>query len=294
MTKQVNKNETSALEIFTKHELAPALQTRILELDPKFAERAPEEQEEIVVLLLEQAQKTTEGVRSRFPLINIRHAGTNAIELPKKAGEEDAPIVREFEGIILDQYITKAYWTSPMGKGSGGPPDCASLNGITPYVKEPINPDGCVTCPFNKFGSGIDQDGNATRGKRCRDQKRVIVVLDEHDLPCRLMLSAMNIGPFDTYMMDLRDQGTPIGTVRTKFKAVSAKNKGGTEFTGIELNTVRRLSMDEILKLKHDVITPLGSDFRIGAIEANEGTSAAGPTQEDLARGTGEKAAGVL
>lgn len=293
MTKQVNKDETKALAIFEKHELAPALRTRILELDPKFGERAPEEQEEIVVLLLEQAQKTTEGVRSRFPLINIRHAGTNAVELPKKAGEEDAPIVREFEGIILDQYVTKAHWASPMGK-DGGPPDCASLNGITPYVKEPVNADGCITCPFNKFGSGIDKDGNPTRGKRCRDQKRVIVVLDEHELPCRLMLSAMNIGPFDTYMMDLRDQGTPIGTVRTRFRAVSAKNKAGVEFTGIELNTVRRLSMDEILKLKREIITPLGADFRIGAIEANEGTAVAGPTSEDLARGTGEKAAGVL
>jgi len=293
MTK--SDKQTNALAIFERHDLVPALRARILEMDSRFAERTPEEQEEIVVLLLEQAQKTTEGVRSRFPMISIRHAGAKSIELPKLAGQEEPPIVREFDGVILDQYLTKAYWQAAMSGGSGSPPDCASLNALTPYVRDPINVD-CATCPFNRMGSGIDRDGNPTRGKRCRDQKRVIVKLDGHELPCRMMLSVMNIGPFDTYMMDLRDQGTPIGTVITRFKAAAAKNRAGVEYTGLELSTVRQLSMDEVLEIKRKVITPFGADFRVGAIEANEGdgTGSSGPSKEDLNRGTGKKAADVL
>jgi hypothetical protein len=175
------KDHAAALTVFERHQLAPAMRGRILEMDPKFEQRTAEEQEEIVLLLVDQAQKTTEGVRSRFPLIQVRHAGAKSFELPKTAGQSEGEIVREFEGVVVDQYITKAYWQNPMGGGSGSPPDCASLNALTPYTRDPISAD-CVTCPYNKFGSGVDRDGNPTRGKRCRDQKRAIVKLDGHEL----------------------------------------------------------------------------------------------------------------
>lgn len=292
MTK-TETNTEKAIAIFEEKAVTPALRSRIMEMDPGFAGRTREEQEEVVTFLLDQAEKTIEGVKSRLPMISIRHAGANAVELPKRAGQDSGEIVREFEGVILDQYLTKAYWEGSYSEGNGGPPDCASLDGLTPYVKEPIS-ENCTTCPFNKFGSGVDRDGNPTRGKRCRDQKRTIIWLEGHELPCRMTFSVKNIGPFDTYMNDLRDQGRPIGTVRTKFKAVKAASKAGQEYTSVELSTVKMLDIDEVLWLKRNVITPFADDFRIGAIEADEGAGESGPSKEDLERGTGKKAASVM
>lgn len=289
----MSKSNEKAVTIFERFEVAPALKKQILERDDKFLTRSREEQEELLVFLLGQAEKTLEGVKSRFPIIKVRHAGSKSIELPKVAGQEEAPIVRDFTGIICDQYLTKAYWEGKYGgEGSGSAPDCASVDGLTPYVKEPVN-DSCVTCPFNKFGSGVNQDGEPTRGKRCRDQKRVIVKIENNDLPCRMMLSAKNIGPFDTYMNDLQNQGLTIGSVLTRFKAVEGKGSSGQEFTAIDMTTARALSLDEVLELKRKVVEPYGADFRIGAIEANE-EGATGPSEQDLKRGTGEKASKVL
>lgn len=289
-----NVSEGSELAIFQEKGIQPALQKRIEELDPEFAKRSRGEQEEILDFLKERAEATLEGVKSRFPVVSVKHAGAGAIELPKSPGEDEGPLVRELTCVILDQYLTKGYWAQGLGKGSsGGPPDCASMDAITPYTKNPVSPS-CVTCQYNKFGSGIDNEGNPTRGKRCRDIKRVVVKLDGHDLPARLALSPKNLKNFDAYMNDLRDQGRTIGTVVTKIRARNEESASGPTFTALHFSTERELSMTEVLELKRNCVDPFKQDFRMGAIEIDEADEggAKGPPPEETSGG--EKAADVM
>lgn len=258
--------EVLALTLFQELQVPATVQAKIVERDPKFESRSPEDQRELIEFMLEQAALTTEGVRSRLPIVKIRHAGAKAFELPPEIGGEDGVSKKEFEATILDQYPTKAYWEDE--KNVGGRPDCASLDGITPYVQEPVNID-CISCPNNRWGSATQG-----KGKRCKDAKRLILALDGHELPCRLQISSANIKLIDQYLSDLRDQGAPIGTVITRFRAVEARNEGNVEFTGLEFSTVRTLTMDEVLEVKRYKVKPFKDDFRVGFIEsANEGDS---------------------
>lgn len=56
-------------------------------------------------------------------------------------------------------------------------PLCQSVNGIKPDAgaQEPQS-TLCATCPNNAWGSATDEKGNATRGKACKDNKRLAVV----------------------------------------------------------------------------------------------------------------------
>lgn len=270
---QTETTTETALTVFQEMGVTTSLGAKILDLAPNFKEMPEDEQREMITFFLRQAEKTTEGVKSRFPEIAIKHGGTVAFELPKKAGEDAGMLVREFEGVMLDQYLTKAYWRNAYGTGGRGAPDCASVDGMNPYTKDSVNaPDkgGCLTCPMNRFGSGIDEQGNPTRGKRCRDIKRAIIWMEGHELPVRIRISAANLKAFDGYMNDLRDQGLPIGSVKTRFRAKDDRNRAGVGYTGIELTTIEVLPWETIKQLKRDVIDVFEPDFRLGAIEADD------------------------
>jgi hypothetical protein len=286
--------DEKALAIFREFQLPEPLQARVLDMAPDFHDMPEDDQRALVEYWMEQAKATTEGVKARFPRAKMLHAGTVAFELPPEPGSEKGKIVREFDAIILDQHVTKAWWKDPYGDGGGGYPDCASLDGLKPYTPEPVA-SSCIKCALNRFGSGKDRDGNATRGKACRDTKRVIFYLDGHDLPLTLQISAANIKRFDSYMNALRDQGQPIGTVRTRFKAVEVTNKANVSYTGIELSTVDVLSIPEQLGLKRNVLDLFKSDFRIGAIEFDgEGSSERTAPSDTEQESTAKKAADIM
>jgi hypothetical protein len=254
--------ETLAVTVFEELQVPATIQTKIVESDPEFADRPPEEQRELVEFMLDQANLTTDGVRSRLPMVKIRHGGAKVFELPPEIGGEDVISKREFIAIILDQYTTKAWWEDE--DNVGGRPDCASLDAIKPYVKSPQNHD-CISCPHNQWGSATKG-----RGKRCRDAKRLILALDGHELPVRLQISSANIKLIDTYLSNLRDQGAPIGTVITRFRAVEARNEGGIEYTGVEFDTERKLDGSEILAVRRNKVVPFKDDFRVGFIESGD------------------------
>lgn len=291
-----SKTEEKALAIFQEKQITPAMQTAVLDMDPDFASRTEEEQREVLQMLIENAEKTLENVKSRFQQVDLIHAGTNLFKLPPSAETGDETTAKEFEAVILDQYLTKAYWEKRMGEGQGTPPDCASLDGYKPYTRNPVSAD-CISCPYNKFGTGVDQEGRPTRGKRCRDQKRLVLHLEGHRLPVRLTLSTMNIKNLDSFLSELSDQNLTMSKVRTRFRAVESKNAQGVKYTGVDLSIAEKLSIDEMLRIKRETIDAYGDQFRIGAIEAGEGDSGSDrtPSKEELEEeGQAVKAAAVM
>lgn len=55
-------------------------------------------------------------------------------------------------------------------------PDCFSRDGIKPDASSPMKQcENCAQCPHNQFGSGIDQNGNPTKGKACADTKMLAI-----------------------------------------------------------------------------------------------------------------------
>jgi hypothetical protein len=94
-------------------------------------------------------------------------------------------------------------------------PDCQSSDGIRPdaAVLTPQS-DQCATCQFNAWGSGIDQNGAPTKGKRCADAKILAVVVPEYGV-FELKIMPASLKNFGLYVKSLSGAGIPLGMAQT-------------------------------------------------------------------------------
>lgn len=81
------------------------------------------------------------------------------------------------------------------GESDGQRPTCYSNDGIAPSA-EAAEPQAkkCALCPHNQFGSRVNDDGTAGKGKACADQPRLAVADPEHlDRPFLLRVPPASI-----------------------------------------------------------------------------------------------------
>lgn len=260
--------------LFQELKVPATIQQQLLDLGDEFSTLDLDEQKEFIKLQIEQAALTTDGVRVKLPRAKLLHSGACLIELP---GDRTT---KEFDAVILDQFTTKGFWENEDADGS--PPDCQSIGGITPapWVKDPVS-ETCATCAHNRFGTALKG-----KGKRCKDNRRLVLRLigvEGGHLPCILQVPATVLKAIETYLSDCVNEGTPIGTMVTRFRAIDIVNQAnGQVSTGLEFTTVKTLSPIEQLHQKRDFITPFKDDFRSGGFEAfDDDDKAPAETEEE-------------
>jgi hypothetical protein len=168
-----------------------------------------------------QVTKTMKDVTARLPIIKISRE-TGQYMFP-----EDV-LKSEFIGVILASNVTKSYWDKAYG-GDNSPPTCASLDGVTPSQWEGDNPVSkkCGSCPMNKFGTAVDKDGNSTKGKACRDIRRVHILIDKEMFPYRLVLPPTSLYNYDDFVTRQTGKyGLPISLLVVNFSTEKAESDG--------------------------------------------------------------------
>lgn len=177
--------------------------------------------------------KNLEGVEPKLPVIKILHGGANLFEMP--TGEK----VESFPCIILDQFRTNAWWKEAYGEtGGGAPPDCFSMDGLTPDPSsEDVQSTRCKAgngepgCPMNEFGS-------AGRGKACKNMKRVHVLINNSSYPHRIIIPPTSLAAFDSYISALTDKGAPFQLVYTEFGLKAVTNKDGIGYAEMTFKAI--------------------------------------------------------
>lgn len=180
------------------------------------------------------------GVEARLPQIGIIHQA-QMFEFPD--GEKHA----SFTGTILDISRINAWWEQSFDETGGGvPPDCFSMDGITPdpFSGNRQNSE-CRSCTQNSFGS----DGG--RGKACKNMKRVHILLEGEMLPHRLTIPPSNLKAVDLYVSLLTSKGIPYQLVKTEFSLGKAKNKDGITYAEIQMKNIGTTdSVEEARRIK--------------------------------------------
>jgi hypothetical protein len=159
-----------------------------------------------------------EGVEPRLPVIKIVAQG-QAFTMP------DDSLAKSVEGIIIETHRTNAWWPKSGDATPGNLPPCASMDAVRPQP-DCADPQAksCAECPMNRYGSGSDANGAPSRGKACKNSRRVYILLDGHEIPYLLTLPPSSLKSFDEYAVNLTDRKRPIPTVRTKITLVKAEN----------------------------------------------------------------------
>lgn len=65
----------------------------------------------------------------------------------------------------------------------------------------------CSSCPQNEWGSAVDDAGNRRRGKACKEQRRVFLMVPGYQLPIVVTLPPTSIGVWDDYCSALATAG---------------------------------------------------------------------------------------
>lgn len=178
-----------------------------------------------------------EGIVPRLPQIGIIHQG----QLFKMANDAK---VEAFTGIILQKQFCNAWWKESFDESGGGtPPDCSSLDSITPDFNSPdVQAEKCKVCDNNKFGS----DG---RGKLCKNMVRVHIILDGQNTPHRLTLPPSNLRELNDYLATLTLKMIPYQLVYTQFSLESVQNKDGIEYSKIVFTPVGTIDKPELANI---------------------------------------------
>jgi len=129
-------------------------------------------------------------------------------------------------------------------------PDCFSNDGIKPdaSVRAPCS-ELCANCAYNAYGSGTDQDGNATDGKACSDNKILAVFVPGYGVhqfkipPGSLKNWGLYMKQYKNNLEDvpLRNTVTFIGFDLTLTKSVLVFRFGGFVGEGKDAATQARM-----------------------------------------------------
>lgn len=100
------------------------------------------------------------------------------------------------------------------------PPDCWRPGGLKPEQNcAKIQSKLCVSCPQNRWGSGVSRDGMPSRGKACSNLRRLILKLAGVDFPVILNLPPTSVKSFNQYLKTLCTNvpPLPVSAIKTEF-----------------------------------------------------------------------------
>lgn len=159
---------------------------------------------------------------------------------------ENTPLVTEIEGVLLLTKKTNVYYAKPYNVNKITPPDCYSLDGVTPVTnlrdengaeKKPVNPT-CKGCPMAEFGTN-----QMKSGKACRNLKPLYFVMNDAIMPRQVTVAPSSLKAANQYLMDLAERGLAYRKVMTRIKAFK-KNPGDT-YMSLKFELARKLNEQE-------------------------------------------------
>lgn len=95
----------------------------------------------------------------------------------------------------------RAYYETKYDPNKPTPPDCGSVGGIQPDAhSEKKQSKLCASCPMNQWNTGTGADGKPSRGKACRQSKRLVLHMNDISLPVLLSLPPTSARALDVYL----------------------------------------------------------------------------------------------
>ena len=136
----------------------------------------------------------------------------------KEGGEQTTLQSLELLAVIIRSKpnMDKAWYASKFTPGDEpSAPECWSKDGIRPDASAVVKQHAqCAGCPRNEFGSGVDAQGNPSKGKACTD-KRVLAIYTNSNV-YQFNVPPASLKAFTSYVKQLSMRGVPLPTCVTK------------------------------------------------------------------------------
>lgn len=250
--------EDKALVVRADVKLPPELESQLAAL--------PEEQrQQFLDFYRDELLASKQGIEFQPSRIIISKESLSYIDELGKAS-------RELEGVIVFKHPTRGYWDPKDDETTF--PMCSSLDGVYGNPDERGIAAGiapgqeCATCPFNEWGSAVDEHGNPGKGKACTEKRRLFLAIEGSNLPFVLDLPTTSIKGFDKYISARLNQGIPDIAYKTKF-TLRAAGSGRETYAIAEFALGSPVSPSDMVKLAQ-----MRSDIQLAAqkMDVGDGT----------------------
>lgn len=170
--------------------------------------------------------------------IKVPSGGGLAFEVQGE-DEGDAEPMKEIDGVILFTHRLSAYWPGSFGSASNPEdkiPTCSSMDGKTGIVQagdrsgEIIT---CETCPYNQYGTGVDEKGNPSRGKACKNMRRIYLMMDGDPNFYLLSVPPTSIKDVNKQLAKILASGVPYTGMIVTLSLEKTKNNNGVAYSKV-------------------------------------------------------------
>lgn len=165
--------------------------------------------------------------------IKIPSGGGLAYEVQGE-DESDVDYKKEINAVVVFTHRVNGFWTGAYGDDDQNKaPVCSSIDGKTGMNTETGEITSCETCPFNQFGSASDQKGNQSKGKACKNMRRIYMMMDGDPNFYLLTVPPTSIKDVNKQLAKIIAGGTPYTSLVLKFTLEKTRNAAGIEYSKV-------------------------------------------------------------
>ena len=166
--------------------------------------------------------------------VKVPSGGGSLWEVPTIHGAEGA---KELKGILINLQRRRAYW--PGSDPTNDAPQCSSVD----MKIGKGDPGGeCDACPLNEWGSAVNDKGEETRGKACKETVLAFLLREGDKLPIVVSFPPGSLKDFKSWRLQLP---VPYYFAEVSLTLDVDKNDAGTAYSKIHTSLVRVLEEDE-------------------------------------------------
>lgn len=174
-----------------------------------------------------------------FDEITVPSGGGLAWNVPDIEGVK---VMQTIEGVLVYVQAAREYYAEAYS-GESQPPTCFSPDNRIGHG----SPGGlCKECPFAKFGSALDDKGNAAKGQACSERKHVLFLPDDSLIPIFLNLPPTSVDALNKYCLRLGGKGILWNSVVTEIGLEQTKSGSGITYSKATFKMVGMLSANQV------------------------------------------------
>ena len=176
------------------------------------------------------------------------------IWITQKKAEEPLAKFDSLTGQIIAGKISRAlYLIKDQKVPSCTSPDAGVHGSLNPEFSANIGiPDkqSCYTCPYNQWGTSVNQSGERTRGKACKERRNLLLRCPEFSDPLVISIAVMSLANWDAYCNNLALSRPPVhfSAVQTTIK-VKTVGEGTNQYGVATFTAGDKLPVPEVLAL---------------------------------------------
>lgn len=158
--------------------------------------------------------------------------------------EDGEDYKKTIDAVIVYTHNINGRWARSYGEG-GDPalkiPVCASVDGKTGFNRETGEVINCRMCPFNEYGTGVDKDGKPTRGKACKNMRRIYLKMSGDPALYLLTVPPTSLKDVNRQLKKILDGGTPYIGLVVRFSLARTQSASGSDYSKVVLRKVGTL-----------------------------------------------------